>query len=304
MIWFQYFPRNWLAATLQLTCEEDGVYHRLCDWCYINECELPHDVDECCRIARAVTRSERDAVTRVTRDYFEKTSAGLAQRHIAQKVEKYLTGEPERQARRSLDAERKRRSRAIQRSLYATLRKAGIHAPAGMPMAALNDMVRSAGLSHADGLWTNGRDAPKPPPRNDTNGSHASGETSGPDMSRSHDALEIQQYIKTEEEAHASSARAPTRAGEACRAMRQSGLSTTNPSDPRLHALLDAGVTNDELAYAAAKAVAEGKRDAWAYTLAVVRAQREDAARPIAARVQSAAAARVAEIAPGLEAMP
>jgi uncharacterized protein YdaU (DUF1376 family) len=304
--WFQYFPRDWLGATLQLTCEEDGVYHRLVDWCYVNECALPHDLDECCRIARAQTRSEREAVTRVTRDYFAETPNGLSQRHIAQKVEKFLLGEPERQAKRALDAERKRRNRVTQRLLYTTLKDAGIYARGGLSMRELRELIASAGLSQPDEpvTWRDFRGNAKTGPP--SSGHALSEQTAQRDRSQSHSLAENHYTSTPEVSSSEDTGRAPagaTRAGEACKAMRACGLSTTNPSDPRLHALLDAGVTNDEFAYAAAKAVASGKGDAWAYVLAVVRGQREDAAKagPVQAARASAAAARIAEIAPGLE---
>ena len=69
----------------------------------------------------------------------------------------------------------------------------------------------------------------------------------------------------------------PTAAGIACRAMRRAGLTATNPSDPRLHALLDVGVTADELAAIAAEAVTKGKGNAWSWVLAVAKARRDDA---------------------------
>ncbi|MDP4300362.1 hypothetical protein [Leptothrix discophora] len=67
-----------------------------------------------------------------------------------------------------------------------------------------------------------------------------------------------------------------TPAGLACRAMRAAGLTRVNPSDPRLVALLEQGVTVEELAAVAAEAV-ERKRE-WAWVLATVTGRRRDAA--------------------------
>lgn len=69
----------------------------------------------------------------------------------------------------------------------------------------------------------------------------------------------------------------PTAAGIACRAMRRAGLTAANPSDPRLHALLEVGVTPDELAAIAAEAVTKGKGSAWSWVLAVAKARRDEA---------------------------
>lgn len=71
--------------------------------------------------------------------------------------------------------------------------------------------------------------------------------------------------------------RAPTPAGQACLAMRQAGLTSVNPGDPRLTALLAAGMTADELAAAAGDAVASGK--GFAYAMATAEGRRLDAAK-------------------------
>jgi hypothetical protein len=66
----------------------------------------------------------------------------------------------------------------------------------------------------------------------------------------------------------------PTLAGDACKAMKAKGLQGVNPSHPKLTALLDAGITVDELAGAAEDAVA--KRKPFAYALATAEGRRRD----------------------------
>jgi uncharacterized protein YdaU (DUF1376 family) len=58
--------------------------------------------------------------------------------------------------------------------------------------------------------------------------------------------------------------------------MKAAGLQAVNPSHPKLLALLDAGITVDELAQAAGEAVAKGKN--FAYALATAEGRRRDAA--------------------------
>jgi len=67
---------------------------------------------------------------------------------------------------------------------------------------------------------------------------------------------------------------APTLAGEACKAMKARGLQGVNPSHPKLTALLDAGITVDELAGAAEDAVS--KKKPFAYALATAEGRRRD----------------------------
>jgi hypothetical protein len=64
--------------------------------------------------------------------------------------------------------------------------------------------------------------------------------------------------------------------GQICKAMKQAGVSDVNPGNPTLRTLIDAGATLDEFTGAAAKAVADGK--GFAYSLGIVRREREQAA--------------------------
>jgi hypothetical protein len=68
---------------------------------------------------------------------------------------------------------------------------------------------------------------------------------------------------------------ARTTPGEACKAMRSQGMADTNPSSPTLIALLEAGITLDELTSAAKDAVE--KKKPFAYALAAAEGRRRDA---------------------------
>ena len=99
---------------------------------------------------------------------------------------------------------------------------------------------------------------------------------------------------------------ARTRQGEACMAMKSVGMAGVNPSNPKLTALLEAGITVDELVAAAADAVAKGKP--FAYALASAEGRRRDAATaplpnvqpdtPVETYAQRAARQRMEEVAP------
>jgi hypothetical protein len=64
--------------------------------------------------------------------------------------------------------------------------------------------------------------------------------------------------------------------GEACKAMKATGMQSVSPADPRLIALLDAGMTIAELVAAAADAVE--RRKPFAYALKVAESRRHEAA--------------------------
>lgn len=69
----------------------------------------------------------------------------------------------------------------------------------------------------------------------------------------------------------------PTEAGTICRRMRESGIQGVNPGHPKLLALLQAGITADELCGIAAEPNAAGKGMAW--VLATAEGRRRDAAK-------------------------
>ena len=99
---------------------------------------------------------------------------------------------------------------------------------------------------------------------------------------------------------------ARTREAVACMAMKSVGMAGVNPSNPKLAALLEAGITVDELVAAAADAVAKGKP--FAYALASAEGRRRDAATaplpnvqpdtPVETYAQRAARQRMEEVAP------
>jgi hypothetical protein len=77
--------------------------------------------------------------------------------------------------------------------------------------------------------------------------------------------------------------------GLACKAMKAAGVSDVNPAHPKLRALVDGGITADELQAAARESVAKGK--GFAYALATAEGRRRDAAviGPMPARAPQAA---------------
>ena len=69
----------------------------------------------------------------------------------------------------------------------------------------------------------------------------------------------------------------PTETGAICRRLRDAGIQGVNPSHPKLLALLQAGITADELCSIAAEPSASGKGMAW--VIATAEGRRRDAAK-------------------------
>jgi uncharacterized protein YdaU (DUF1376 family) len=84
-----YWPR-WINAisnaTATLSLVQMGAYDRLLDHAYKTEQPLPSDLDECCRIVRASTKAEREAVLSVLARFWELTPAGYSQARVTQEI--------------------------------------------------------------------------------------------------------------------------------------------------------------------------------------------------------------------------
>jgi hypothetical protein len=73
----------------------------------------------------------------------------------------------------------------------------------------------------------------------------------------------------------------PTEAGRACKAMREAGCMTTNPSHPDLIAALAEGVTPEALADTVREALHLGKPKPFPWAIATARGRQEEGAKPM-----------------------
>jgi len=84
-----YWPR-WIGAikkrTATLSLMEMGAYDRLLDHYYAEEQPLPSDLDECCRIAAALTKDERKAVEKVLAKFFTLEAAGFRNQRADEEI--------------------------------------------------------------------------------------------------------------------------------------------------------------------------------------------------------------------------
>lgn len=84
-----YWPR-WINAignaTATLSLVQMGAYDRLLDHAYKTEKPLPADVDECCRIVRASSKSEREAVAAVLGRFWTLESVGYTQERVSTEI--------------------------------------------------------------------------------------------------------------------------------------------------------------------------------------------------------------------------
>jgi len=87
MHYYQFNIGDYHSHTNHLDPLEDLAYRRMLDWCYLNETNLPDDVDEIARLIRM--RPHTDCITIVLRDFFTLTDEGYTQSRIQLEVNAY-----------------------------------------------------------------------------------------------------------------------------------------------------------------------------------------------------------------------
>jgi len=153
---------------------------------------------------------------------------------------------------------RQKRWREKLKRLSALLRDAGVTPPLN---PSLKELVRLC-ETHVDGFVDNDVDAKTSTGRR------------GVDATET--ALTVDSDSRQKEERDNAGVK-PTSAGDACKAMRHAGIADVNPGHPELRAMLEAGVTADELGSAAADAVKLGK--GFVYAMRMAQSRRRDAAK-------------------------
>lgn len=89
MNYYSHHLGDYLRDTSHLSILEDGAYRRLLDIYYIREQPLPADMKECCKLARASSKAEREAVSYVLRQFFECTADGYRQHRADDEIARY-----------------------------------------------------------------------------------------------------------------------------------------------------------------------------------------------------------------------
>ncbi|HZR35128.1 MAG TPA: YdaU family protein [Nevskia sp.] len=129
MNYYEHHIGDYLKDAAFLTMVQDGAYRRLLDAYYTREKPLPADVKECCKLARAQTKPERDAVAYVLREFFNLEQDGHHQKRCEEEIAVFLEGQEGRQTERANAAERQRRARERRAQLFQELRDRGVTAP-------------------------------------------------------------------------------------------------------------------------------------------------------------------------------
>lgn len=103
---------DYIAATAHLSWDEDCAYRRLLDVLYKNEVPLPTDIGQTCRLVRATTPEQRQAVEQVLGEFFTLTTEGWRQTRADKEIAA-ATAQAETNLRIALEREAKRRERDV-----------------------------------------------------------------------------------------------------------------------------------------------------------------------------------------------
>ena len=258
-----YYERHigdYLKDTSHLSLLEHGIYGRLLDVYYTREGAIPDA--QAARLIGARSKDEREALSAVLAEFFTLADGDWHQARCDAEIGAYQSKQAEKPASKEGAKERQRRTRERRERLFETLRSYGV-------TMAYNATTRE--IEEELSRVTN-RHSSQPVTRDEC----VTSDDVTPHVTRHDTATQTPDTRHQTPESASRSAREPSPAGIVCKALRQIGFSSTNPCDPRLIALLEAGATQDEIVAVGEEAVKGGK--GWAWLLAVVQARRNDAA--------------------------
>ena len=129
MNYFELHVGDYDAATAHLTMLEDAAYGRMLRVYYRTEKPLPADVKQVCRLVRAQSKQERDAVQSVLADFFKLEADGWHQARADEELARFREAQPERELRKANEETRLKRHREERASLFKLLNQHGKHAP-------------------------------------------------------------------------------------------------------------------------------------------------------------------------------
>lgn len=138
-----HYPRHigdYLKDTSHLSLLEHGAYARLLDVYYTREGPIP--ADQATRLTGARTREERAAVGAVLAEFFVLDGDEWRQKRADEEIAAYLSGEPEREAKKTNESIRLQRHREERATLFAQLHERGLHADWNIKMAELRALVQ------------------------------------------------------------------------------------------------------------------------------------------------------------------
>ncbi|PUE09012.1 hypothetical protein B9Z51_08765 [Limnohabitans sp. T6-5] len=261
MNYYEHHLGDYVRDTAHLSMVEDGAYRRLIDAYYTREKPLPADLKDVCRLARAITKPERDAVKVVLEEFFSQCPDGWRHKRCDAEISRYQDKQPGAQAKRENDKERQRRSRERRKLLFETLRQNGFTASWDAPTEQLQAMVSRISSTPVT----------QPVTRDNTANQTPDTSNQTPDIKDTHSST----IVGASQADPPDPPRPVSKTTAVCYAMRSAGMPSVNPSHPDLASLLERGAEISMFEHAARQAVEKGKT--FAYAIGIVKGQLQDA---------------------------
>jgi len=89
--YYEHHLGDYMRDTAHLSMVEDGAYRRLLDAYYIKEAPIPLDHREACRLVRAQSKPERDAVQVVLKEFFQQGPDGWQHNRCDREIARFQT---------------------------------------------------------------------------------------------------------------------------------------------------------------------------------------------------------------------
>lgn len=262
MNYYEFHIGDYLKNTAHLSMLEDSAYRRLIDAYYTREAPLPIERRACHKLCRASSKDEREAVDYVLDEFFTQHDDGWHNDRCDEEIASYYAKKPAAEEKRENAKERQRKARERRKAIFEELSSHGIH----MPWNATTEQAQ-AELSRVKSqpVTCDNTATQTPVP------SHQS-----PGLTSSLSTSTVGTY-----------------AGAVCARLKsEAGMLDVNPLHPKLLALIDAGITDDELVAAGHEAKQRGK--GFAYAMATAEGRRRDAANVQALPTKSSAGQKTA----------
>jgi uncharacterized protein YdaU (DUF1376 family) len=284
MNFYAFHIGDYASATRHLSWEEDCAYRRLLDVYYTREEPLPDDLRAICRLVVASTPEQRQAVEVVLHEFFHQTEAGWISPRADREIDAMRVKQSAQDEKNQHESERMRRYRERRAGMFEALRAFGVVPAWDLPVKELQrlydatcnakpkspatDLQREQAVSGdapATAISTN------PNPITNTNVDTPltpQGGRAGFDPLDLDDLPEPEGLPEPHELPRNVGNNSHHLAGAVCLVAKRMGIGLVNPSNSKLNALLNAGVSVGQLQDAVQKALDARKNFSYALSIA------------------------------------
>ncbi len=215
MNYYEHHLRDYEADTAHLTWDQDMAYTRLIRWYYRKERPIPSDIKEACRLMRASSKAQRDAVANVLDEFFELRDDGWHHHTCDDVIAAFRSGEPEREAKKKNEETRLARHRKERSELFSIINAAGFHLPWNAPIKEVRELAERISKASVIEHETHAATAPETAPATPATA------TQTPDTRHQYTNTQVVGNQPLIGDADADNA---TRVGAICKKLRQIGI--------------------------------------------------------------------------------